>query len=67
MARAHTVWLVFSGAAALPMKVFTVKHEMRTWLIRGGYAPQNLNIYAYPDGVVEGRQVVHLDAAKLLS
>jgi len=67
MARAHTVWIVFAGPAALPMKVFTVKHEMVTWLTRGGFAPQNLNIYAYPDGTGEGRQVVHLDAAELLS
>jgi hypothetical protein len=50
MARAQAIWVVMDTQATLPKAVFTVKHEMITWL--NNQLPQkllHLRVYRYPD------------------
>ena len=50
MARAHTIWLVVSDRLG-PLKAFTVKHELKTWLDKQpGYMKIFWSIWSLPDG-----------------
>ena len=56
MARTHTIWLVMSNAFG-PLKAFTVKHELITWLSKKpAHMKMFWSIWSLPDGATEERK-----------
>ncbi len=52
MARAHTIWVVEDANDCNVMAVFTVKHELVTWLMAFDYFQlEDVYIHTFHDGV----------------
>lgn len=54
MARAHTIWIVVSDTEGVPIRAFTVKHELKTWLDRRpDFLKEYWIIWSMRDGATE--------------
>jgi hypothetical protein len=63
MARAVYLYVVM-GLHPLPIAVFTVKHEMVTWLKRQSRGP--VRVYRYKDGAYGEEVITEMDVEELL-
>lgn len=68
MARATYIWVVMDADILLPVGVFTVKHEMKTWLQRN-MKQDETKVYRYRDGgnVYAPERVSEIDVPELFS